>query len=102
MIQNQSVIIVSVELPPDPDGKAKQLRAKIKRTINGILRRRLVRRVNDEGSLRILASSATATTTTAATMDEDEVQATQHPKPALPCESNVFGSCCGTKDRALV
>jgi hypothetical protein len=70
MIQNQSVIIVSVELPPDPDGKAKQLRTKIKRTVNGIY--------------------------------GETLQATQHPKPALPCESHVFGSCCSTKDRAFV
>jgi hypothetical protein len=47
MIQNKSVIIVSVELPPDPDDKAKQLRTKIKRTINGILKQQLVRTVND-------------------------------------------------------
>jgi hypothetical protein len=72
IIQNQNEMIVLVELPPD----GKQLRTKIKRTVNGILRRRLIARVNGECNLQVhVAASidATSTITRVAGMEEEEV-----------------------------
>jgi hypothetical protein len=54
MTQNKNVTIVSVELHPDG---GKELRTKIKRTVNGILKRRLVSRVNGEGSVEVANST---------------------------------------------
>ena len=72
MTQNKNVTIVSVELHPDG---GKELRTKIKRTVNGILKRRLVSRVNGEGSVEVANSTdaTSITDTTAATMEEEEV-----------------------------
>jgi hypothetical protein len=68
--QNKSDMIVLVELPPE----GKQLRTKIKRTVNGILRRRLIGRVNGECNLLHVADSIDASTiTTVAGMEEEEV-----------------------------
>ncbi len=68
--QNKNEMIVLVQLPPE----GKQLRTKIKRTVNGILRRRLIGRVNGECSLLHVADSADAVTiTTVAGMEEEQV-----------------------------